>query len=158
MTKTKKNKQISYEEFNTVLNGLELLDIRLIESSSALIERGVDFTDLKVSFDNSSSYENIDSSTTRIIESFEVRIFQSKPAVDFVKITAKFRLSFASLHPFTEEFFLIYRDYSLKLNSWPYFREFVQSITNRMNIPPLTLPLFKPDSFDPPPARKAKDR
>jgi hypothetical protein len=29
------------------------------------------------------------------------------------------------------------------LNSWPYFREFVQSMIARMNLPPLTLPLYR---------------
>jgi hypothetical protein len=29
------------------------------------------------------------------------------------------------------------------LNSWPYWREFVQNTSVRMNMPPLTLPLFR---------------
>ncbi len=29
------------------------------------------------------------------------------------------------------------------LNSWPYWREFVQNTIARMNLPPLTLPLFR---------------
>jgi hypothetical protein len=29
------------------------------------------------------------------------------------------------------------------LNSWPYWREFVQNTVSRMNLPPLTLPLFR---------------
>ncbi len=29
------------------------------------------------------------------------------------------------------------------LNVWPYWREFVQSLTNRAGLPPLTLPLFR---------------
>ena len=29
------------------------------------------------------------------------------------------------------------------LNSWPYWREFVQNTVARMNLPPLTLPLFR---------------
>jgi len=28
-------------------------------------------------------------------------------------------------------------------NAWPYWREFVQNMTARMNLPPLTLPLFR---------------
>lgn len=29
------------------------------------------------------------------------------------------------------------------LNSWPYWREFVQNTVSRMNLPPLTIPLFR---------------
>lgn len=32
-------------------------------------------------------------------------------------------------------------------NAWPYWREFVQSMINRMNLPPLTLPLLRPDQL-----------
>lgn len=28
-------------------------------------------------------------------------------------------------------------------NAWPYFREFIQSMTTRMNLPPVVLPLFR---------------
>jgi len=28
-------------------------------------------------------------------------------------------------------------------NAWPYWREFVQSITSRMDLPPLTIPVFR---------------
>jgi preprotein translocase subunit SecB len=36
------------------------------------------------------------------------------------------------------------------LNVWPYWREFVQSITNRAGLPPLTLPLFRVQYVKPP--------
>jgi len=48
-----------------------------------------------------------------------------------------------SKEKFTDEFFDVYKEVSLKLNTWPYFREFVNNITSRMNIPPLTIPFFK---------------
>ena len=42
------------------------------------------------------------------------------------------------------EFWNIYKSVTLPIQIWPYFREFVQNTTSRMNIPPLTLPiLFK---------------
>jgi preprotein translocase subunit SecB len=37
-------------------------------------------------------------------------------------------------------------------NAWPYWREFVQSITTRMGLPPLTLPAYR---LAPPAPRKA---
>jgi preprotein translocase subunit SecB len=41
------------------------------------------------------------------------------------------------------------------LNSWPYWREFVQNTIVRMNMPPLTLPLFR---LTPVPVRTAAGR
>lgn len=37
----------------------------------------------------------------------------------------------------------VFCDINAIYNSWPYLREFVQSVCNRMEIPPLTLPLLK---------------
>lgn len=34
-------------------------------------------------------------------------------------------------------------DTNAVFNAWPYWREFVQSMTARANLPPLTLPLFR---------------
>lgn len=35
---------------------------------------------------------------------------------------------------------------SLPVNSWPFIRQFVHDMMQRMNWPPLMLPLLKPDS------------
>lgn len=59
------------------------------------------------------------------------------------KISAKFRLVFISEVEISKEFYDIFKKINLPINSWPYFREFVQSMTQRMNIPPLTLPFVK---------------
>jgi hypothetical protein len=63
--------------------------------------------------------------------------------IKMLEIEATFKLELISKQPFTDEFFEIYKDSSLMLNTWPFFREFVNSITSRMDIPPLTLPFIK---------------
>lgn len=148
MTERQKTPQLSFEEFKTILNGLELQDFRLTETHCQLFEEDLALHELEVSFGNSSEYQEKSDSVVWVYEYFSVRIYQRNPERNFVNIEAKFRLTFTTEHSFTEEFFAIYRDQSLKLNSWPFFREFVQSQTSRLNIPPLTLPLFKLDGYE----------
>jgi len=61
----------------------------------------------------------------------------------FLKIEAAYELFFSSEEEISDEFFDIYREISLPFNIWPFFRELVNSLTARMGIPPITLPLFK---------------
>lgn len=57
-------------------------------------------------------------------------------------ITASFLLSYMKKKEIevTKEFVNVFKDNSIELVSWPYFREFVQNMISRMGFPPLTLP------------------
>ncbi|MFQ6614274.1 MAG: hypothetical protein ACE5D1_05465, partial [Fidelibacterota bacterium] len=57
-------------------------------------------------------------------------------------IKAKYSVRFSGPDDIPEDFWRIYKELVLPIQLWPYFREFVQSITARMNIPPLTLPVI----------------
>jgi len=62
----------------------------------------------------------------------------------FLNITAKYRIILSVSDKLPKEFWDLYLNTSMQLILFPYFREFVQNTTSRMNIPPLTLPiLFK---------------
>jgi preprotein translocase subunit SecB len=59
-----------------------------------------------------------------------------------VVISADYEVFLGTSRGFTDEFFTIYRDLSLPVNVWPYFREFVQNMLGRAGYPPFTLPLL----------------
>ncbi|HED37058.1 MAG TPA: hypothetical protein ENI76_02255 [Ignavibacteria bacterium] len=61
----------------------------------------------------------------------------------YIQIEVTFVVTLKSKFEFTEDFFEIYKEISLHLNTWPYLREFVNQATARMNVPSLTLPLYK---------------
>jgi len=85
------------------------------------------------------------------IDKFQIIISEWKLSSDFaneklffLKVTSKFKVVLSIEDKLPEEFWEIYLNTTLPLIVFPYFREFVQSTTQRMNIPPLTLPiLFK---------------
>jgi hypothetical protein len=62
-----------------------------------------------------------------------------------LRIRVLFELRYAlpeGLRPTSEEA-TAFSHTNAMLNSWPYWREFVQNTVARMNLPPLTLPLFR---------------
>jgi preprotein translocase subunit SecB len=60
----------------------------------------------------------------------------------FLEINASYYILFSKKEDIPNAFWKIYRKNNLPLIVYPYFREFVQNITSRMNIPRLTLPLL----------------
>jgi hypothetical protein len=60
-----------------------------------------------------------------------------------IKISVSFCLRYITTSTIEKEFFDIFKDINLPLTSYPYFREFVQNTVQRMNIPPITLPLAR---------------
>jgi hypothetical protein len=60
-----------------------------------------------------------------------------------VTVQVKYWVRFLTSEPLPPEFFTIYNAASLPLQTFPYFRELVNSIFSRCGLPPLILPLRK---------------
>jgi preprotein translocase subunit SecB len=58
-----------------------------------------------------------------------------------VSIKAVYRVQFASQQELPIEFFAIYARQSAGIQVWPFLRELVYSLTSRMGLPALTLPM-----------------
>ncbi|HNS73421.1 MAG TPA: hypothetical protein PKI81_08460 [bacterium] len=130
----------SPEEYRRFIQGIDLRSIQLVEmaakSNSAEFNGG-----LKISIQSESDFSP-DESGFRIRHSCELvgRNSQRKIAI---KISAVYLIYFSSHRDMTPEYFAVYKEASLPINIWPFFRELVHATTSRMNIPPLTLPLVK---------------
>ncbi len=60
-----------------------------------------------------------------------------------LRLKATFILKYESPEEITDDFFDVFKEVSLPFIVWPFFREYVYSITSRMYIPPLTLPQIR---------------
>jgi preprotein translocase subunit SecB len=78
-----------------------------------------------------------------ISQTWNIVARDKKSKSECIRISVTYCLVLDSKEKFTKDFFEIYEKTSLPLNVWPFVREFVNSMTARMNVPPLTLPLFK---------------
>lgn len=141
-TKIEKPK-ISPEDFKRIMKGIDLVSISLKESKS--------FINLDIKVPSELSINIKDDAEFKIKEKNEVHILHKytadarKPESKsrFILLEVVFLVRLTSKEQFTQDFFDIYKNVSLHLNTWPYFREYVNQMTSRMNVPPLTLPLFK---------------
>lgn len=132
------------KEYNAILAQVELKEIAL-EECSAKIRKDRIAKSLKISIKDKISYKREEGSDNHIwiTHGYEV-IASSDSKRDFaLKITCLFSVAYSAKVPLGEPFLDIFMNRSARMHTWPYFRELVQNLTQRMNVPPLTLPLLR---------------
>ncbi|MBN1274657.1 MAG: protein-export chaperone SecB [Candidatus Aminicenantes bacterium] len=132
---------ISKEKYRKIINGLELIDIYLINSKS-FVEREDIFARTKIRIKNEARYEELEENIVKIFHKYTLIGNSTEKRKKVINIESEFCLVYKIKEGFDEEFFNTFKEINLPVNSWPFFREFVFNITARMNIPPLTIPLF----------------
>jgi preprotein translocase subunit SecB len=128
-----------------VSDRVELIDIRIVKSAfnqTPEINRGRKNVDIdrKVNL-------QIDKEKGVL---FVVINFDLKASIDGVQspvitIAASFLLVYRlqDFNGLTDESYRSFAEVNAVFNAWPYWREFVQNITVRMGLPPLTMPVFR---------------
>ncbi|HFE63776.1 MAG TPA: hypothetical protein ENK14_05070 [Caldithrix sp.] len=132
--------KISPEEYRRILDGIELKNI-LISNIKADLKHELLTEGMKIVIKDDAQYEMREDDF--IIKNKYILTAKNQANKIALKIECVFIVVFETKYEITDGFFEIYKDLSLPLNVWPFFRELVNSTTARMNIPPLTLPLLK---------------
>lgn len=131
------------EEYRRLIHGLELESIHLTRCSAKVdrkAQRETESSPLELTMSDDASFEHIGE---RVVISHAFTISGKAKRRVVLRLEAEFQLEMTSQVPFTEQFFDVYKRTSLRLNTVPYFRELVSSMTTRLGMSPLYLPLFK---------------
>jgi preprotein translocase subunit SecB len=137
-------------EVYPLVKQLELIDLRLLESSSSLA-RHVEIKNVtKINQGVNISFKRCDDNSNILIIYIVSVVGVSENRDEIIRITATYGEIYrsSSSDSFSDDAIAKFGQY-IGLNTvWPYWREFVQSITTRMSLPPLTLPMIRPGSFE----------
>src|SRR6266566_2163153 len=135
------------EKVRAVSDRIQILEVRLLEcrseqkhSNNELPRRITTNIDVDTHFDASSLRLSV---YPRFL--LLVKEQNTAPEDFFIRIEARFVVSYAvrSEEGLTQDNFDAFGERNGIYNVWPYWREFVQSTTARMGLPPLTLPVFR---------------
>ena len=138
----KEKRLIDPKAYRKILVGLQLKSLSVMKGKfSSCKENFIPNSEVDIS--DTALFKIESKNSFKIIHTYQLKIENKKNKKNILRIDLSFELVFTSKETFTQEFFDVYTEDSLPLNTWPYFREFVSSIIQRMNFPPLTLPLFK---------------
>ncbi|MFA7421793.1 MAG: protein-export chaperone SecB [Melioribacteraceae bacterium] len=136
-------KELNPQEYNKHLKNVELNSISLVEIKTKL-DKSLFPVDSVPTVNVSDTYDmNLTANPVYNCATLKINVSSNsdKNKDVFLKIEAKYHISFDVEGTVPEAFWAIYQKYTLPIQLWPYFRELVQNITTRMNIPSLTLPI-----------------
>lgn len=148
---------VAYAEF------IRQIELRQIWLRSAAVETAHGAAILQpsnVTIESEAEWEPV-AGGFRAFHVYTVRV-ESNDAPATATIKATFAIDFASEQTMTEALFPAFADVNLRVNTWPYLREFLFSIMGRMGWVAVTLPTFKvgvrssPDRQDAVPAGKSR--
>jgi preprotein translocase subunit SecB len=133
-------------EYGKFIEGLELIQVRLVRLN---VETTASFpikpsgTSVELEVTDEASYTPVDGGFEAFHRYSLLVTDAQQPSEPLGRIEAEFGLRFASVQPISQPYFEIFRHINLPVNTWPYWRELVQSMAARMGWPPVTLPLLK---------------
>lgn len=140
--KATKTYRLEPRDYKRILDKVHLESIGLDSCSSKVNHDNLD-RDLRIIVDDSISHQLLDEDKVNFSHKYTL-VATKKSKRDFaLKISCTFSVRFSSEEPLSNEFLDIFSDVNIPVNTWPYFREFIQSMAQRMCLPPIMLPLLK---------------
>lgn len=134
---------LSPEEYSNMLSSIELRQILLNDCSAKKhdIKSKGGTIDLDISMRLGYDQNTNEASFLATYKLEGVKRSESEEEKVFT-LSASFLLSYMKIKEveINKDFVSIFKENSIELVSWPYFREYVQNMISRMGFPPLTLP------------------
>lgn len=137
----KMNKEkIKPEVYRKVLEGINIVNISV---KKAMLDcKTIPEDTLNIDVESTATFTNI-SHETFAVQLCYVLNGKTEGNKGKLEIQCEYELIYSTTQPINDSFFEIFKDIHLQTAAWPFFREFVYSMTSRMYIPPFTLPLVK---------------
>jgi len=133
--------EVNSEVYNEFINGLNLLEIKLVYSE---VKAEEDFSPpAEVKVGEEKKYKNVEEGKFIVTHEYKLKGKEKGKAKAGFFINVIYKLTYQSEIPITKKIFDVFSEISLPLHTWPYFRQFVHEMTARMGLPPLIVGLLK---------------
>lgn len=136
-----KKEIVSKEEYGKFIKSLNLKELKLISINTSVIDQFMPPANLKIKDD--SKYENLENKQIKITMHYHLEAVKPNSDKPGLLIDLTYVLLYSSEMTMTDDIFKIYKQSSLRVQTWPYFRQFVHQITLDMHLPPLVLDTIK---------------
>lgn len=139
---TQAKKQVTGEEYRRYLQELRLVDITL-EEIRCSGDRSIispDMPSLSVEIQRTFKCQGTETLRPALLLEYVIQGDQGETKI--IQLRATYRIHFEVSTPLPSEFFTIYSNVSADMQTWPFLRELASSITGRMGVPRLVLPLL----------------
>ena len=132
--------KLTAKDYREALVNIELRDVHLKELNCLLHSRNVS-SSANINFQDETSEIKIVEDKATVEHRYTVKVTSGEK--DIFDVTATYILIYELKKTLPEEFFVIYKNISLPVHTYPFFRELVSSISTKMGLPNLIIPLRK---------------
>ncbi len=143
------------EQYDAFISSLQLLEVRLIESSAKAEVRKPDAGDvaieMKFEVKRNEAVENPEQ--FEAVANMKAAFTDKETGKHLGVVTVALGLLYRSEKPIDEGTFEIFSNLNVPLNAWPYLREHIQQIVTRFGWQAFVLPPYKTVSSSKPPEK-----
>lgn len=136
--------KITPEEYSSILKSLELDDISLTEGAIKVFECSRNGGTIDLNFKDKYSFSELNNKVF-FLASFKIDgiLGEEDNKEKLFSMSGEFKIAYTKTKDITvtKDFFDVFKETSLIVFVWPYFREFIQNTLVRSGFPPLTLPM-----------------
>jgi len=139
----------SLKEIGPLIAAVQIRDIRLVEAGvSTSVRSAKEAGEIKFEVATSADVKeyNKDEGIFWVLAQIKIRLIPVEPEKDaVVSVSAAFEIKYSlpkELRASQKQLNTFARINGV-FNAWPYWREFVQNMLTRMNLPTITLPVFR---------------
>lgn len=141
MQKKRSSSSRFQEDYLHFLGQLGITDVRLISAKIDNFAFPMPSRNYSVNVRTRTSYENA-KGRIDMFHHYNLRILAQETQRPVAKLSVAFCVSYSSQISMTDEIFNTFKEHSLPLTTWPYFREFVHNTFSRMGLLGLVPPAF----------------
>lgn len=143
-TTRQQKRPVPPEIYNAFIATLRLQRVRMVDAHINADEARPSPSNTTVRFDYNARYQN-DDDGFEAFASYKASFTNTQTDKPQGDVAATFALRFESGEPMTDDIFTVFGQVNLKVNTWPFMREFLQSSLNRLDWPAFALPLLRPE-------------
>lgn len=128
-------------EYKKFVKGISLKELKIVSIKASVEELFTPPAKLKIR--DTADYETLSDSQIKILHKYSIEgIKKGEDKAGFI-VEVHYILLYSSTIPMTKAIFNIFAKSSLRLHTWPYFRQFVHQMTLNMHLPPIILDTIK---------------
>jgi len=139
---TEKQKRIDWEKYRRFVEQVDIDNIRLISANIKLLDEKYFPAEAEAKTGYKAEFENNEDGFY-YIHHFHLFIKDRPSKENKAKIFLAIRVDYSSKIAMNEELNEIFTKRNLFINTWPYFREFANSITSRFGWPPYIAAVYQ---------------
>lgn len=137
-----KNK-ISPEDYSSILTSINLENISLSNGNISVFDCALEGGSIDLNFKDKYSFSDAEHKVC-FIASFKLEgsVNEQENSQKLFSISGEFKVFYNKTKEIeiTKDFFDVFKEISLSVFMWPYFREFIQNMVVRSELPSFTLP------------------